>query len=85
MPRVRGRGYGFAVPDELLGALIAFCIAVATTPAGVSGAVFLLPVQVSVLGIPSPAVTPTNLLYNVVATPGALARAVTGSRTAGAS
>jgi len=74
MPRVRGRGYGFAVPDELLGALIAFCITVATTPAGVSGAVFLLPVQVSVLGIPSPAVTPTNLLYNVVATPGALAR-----------
>src|SRR6202034_1672792 len=30
--------------------------------------------QVSVLGTPSPAVTPTNLLYNVVATPGALYR-----------
>ena len=28
----------------------------------------------SVLGTPSPAVTPTNLLYNVVATPGALYR-----------
>jgi hypothetical protein len=27
-----------------------------------------------VLGTPSPAVTPTNLLYNVVATPGALYR-----------
>jgi hypothetical protein len=27
----------------------------------VSGAVFLLPVQVSLLGVPSPAVTPTNL------------------------
>jgi len=38
----------------------------------VSGAVLLLPFQVSVLGTPSPAVTPTNLLYNVVATPGAL-------------
>lgn len=49
-------------------------IAVATSPAGVSGAVLLLPFQVSVLGIPSPAVTPTNLLYNVVATPGALYR-----------
>jgi len=34
----------------------------------------LLPFQVSVLGTPSPAVTPTNLLYNVVATPGALYR-----------
>ncbi|MFC8447750.1 TSUP family transporter [Kitasatospora sp. NPDC057223] len=45
-----------------------------TAPVGVSGAVFLLPVQVSVLGVPSPAVTPTNLLFNVVAGPGALAR-----------
>ena len=42
--------------------------------AGISGAVLLLPFQVSVLGTPSPAVTPTNLLYNVVATPGALYR-----------
>jgi len=49
-------------------------IAVVATPAGVSGAVLLLPFQVSVLGTPSPAVTPTNLLYNVVATPAALYR-----------
>jgi uncharacterized protein len=47
---------------------------VVATPAGTSGAVLLLPFQVSVLGTPSPAVTPTNLLYNVVATPGALYR-----------
>lgn len=52
----------------------AFVIAVLATPAGISGAVLLLPFQVSVLGTPSPAVTPTNLLYNVVATPGALYR-----------
>ena len=52
----------------------AFAIAVLSTPAGISGAVLLLPFQVSVLGTPSPAVTPTNLLYNVVATPGALFR-----------
>jgi len=49
-------------------------VAVLATPAGISGAVLLLPFQVSVLGTPSPAVTPTNLLYNVVATPGALYR-----------
>lgn len=49
-------------------------ISVVTAPVGVSGAVFLLPVQVSVLGVPSPAVTPTNLLFNVVAGPGALLR-----------
>jgi uncharacterized protein len=52
----------------------AFVIAVIATPAGISGAVLLLPFQVSVLGTPSPAVTPTNLLYNVVATSGALYR-----------
>ncbi len=52
----------------------AFVIATLATPAGISGAVLLLPFQVSVLGTPSPAVTPTNLLYNVVATPGALYR-----------
>src|ERR1017187_4428757 len=50
----------------------AFVIAAVATPAGISGAVLLLPFQVSVLGTPSPAVTPTNLLYNVIATPGAL-------------
>jgi uncharacterized protein len=59
---------------EAAALVAAFAIAVAATPAGISGAVLLLPFQVSVLGTPSPAVTPTNLLYNVVATPGALYR-----------
>jgi len=59
---------------EAAALVAAFSIAVAATPAGISGAVLLLPFQVSVLGTPSPAVTPTNLLYNVVATPGALYR-----------
>jgi uncharacterized membrane protein YfcA len=49
-------------------------VAVLTAPVGVSGAVFLLPIQLDILRIPSPAVTPTNLLFNVVATPGALLR-----------
>jgi uncharacterized protein len=52
----------------------AFVVATLASPVGVSGAVLLLPFQVSVLGTPSPAVTPTNLLYNIVATPGALYR-----------
>ncbi|MFJ9523455.1 sulfite exporter TauE/SafE family protein [Kitasatospora sp. NPDC101801] len=58
----------------LLGFAAGLGISVVTAPVGVSGAVFLLPVQVSVLGVPSPAVTPTNLLFNVVAAPGALLR-----------
>lgn len=49
-------------------------IAFVTTPVGVSGALFLLPLQLELLKVPSPAVTPTNLLYNVVSGPGALAR-----------
>jgi uncharacterized protein len=59
---------------EAVALVAAFAIATVATPAGVSGAVLLLPFQVGVLGTPSPAVTPTNLLYNVIATPGALYR-----------
>jgi uncharacterized membrane protein YfcA len=58
----------------LNGFIAGLLISVITSPVGVSGAVFLLPVQLSVLHVPSPAVTPTNLLFNVVAGPGALAR-----------
>jgi uncharacterized membrane protein YfcA len=57
-----------------LSVLSGLLVAVLTTPVGVSGAVFLLPIQLSVLAVPSPAVTPTNLLFNVVATPGSLLR-----------
>lgn len=57
------------------GGLVAgLLIATVTAPVGVSGAVFLLPIQLSVFGVPSPAITPTNLLFNVVAGPGALWR-----------
>jgi uncharacterized membrane protein YfcA len=66
---MRGTGW-----TEAVALAAAFAVAVLATPAGISGAVLLLPFQVSVLGTPSPAVTPTNLLYNVVATPGALYR-----------
>jgi uncharacterized membrane protein YfcA len=59
---------------EVVALVAAFVVAAITTPAGVSGAVLLLPFQVSVLGTPSPSVTPTNLLYNVVASPGAIWR-----------
>jgi hypothetical protein len=56
----------------VLGVGAGLLVAVVTVPVGVSGAVFLLPVQLSVFGVPSPAVTPTNLLFNVIANPGAL-------------
>jgi uncharacterized membrane protein YfcA len=49
-------------------------ISTVTAPVGVSGAVFLLPVQLSILGVTAGLGTPTNLLFNVVAGPGALWR-----------
>ena len=60
--------------SQVVALVAAYLIATLTTPAGISGAVLLLPFQVSVLGTPSPSVTPTNLLYNIVSTPGALYR-----------
>ena len=54
--------------------LVPFFIALLTTPAGVSGAFLLLPFQVSVLGFVTPAVTPTNLVFNVASVPGGILR-----------
>ncbi|MBE2997754.1 TSUP family transporter [Nocardiopsis sp. HNM0947] len=66
---------------ELLAALLAgFAVAAVTTPVGVSGAVLLLPVQIGVLGLHGPAVSATNLLYNVVSTPLGLQRLARGAR-----
>jgi uncharacterized membrane protein YfcA len=59
---------------------VAFAVALLTTPAGVSGAFLLLPFQMSVLGFVSPAVTPTNLIYNVVSVPGGVYRYIKDHR-----
>jgi uncharacterized protein len=59
---------------EVVALAAAFLIAALATPAGISGAVLLLPFRFGLWDTPSPSVTPTNLLYNVVATPGALYR-----------
>ncbi len=54
--------------------LVTFVIGALCVTAGVSGAFLLLPFQVSVLGFTTPAVTPTNFIYNVVGIPGGVAR-----------
>src|SRR5210317_2228054 len=51
-------------------------ISALTSLGGVSGAFVLLPFQVSVLGFTTPAVTPTNHLFNVVAIPAGVYRYV---------
>ena len=60
--------------SPLVPVLVGFLISAAATPAGVSGAFLLLPFQFSVLGFTAPGVTPTNLLFNVISTPGGVAR-----------
>jgi uncharacterized membrane protein YfcA len=59
------------IAAAFLAGLVVSCV---TTPAGISGAVLLLPIQVSLLGVPSPSVTPTNLIFNLFATPSGVLR-----------
>ncbi len=54
--------------------VVALVISFFTSMAGVSGAFLLLPFQMSVLGFDSPAVTPTNQVYNITATPSGVYR-----------
>lgn len=62
--------------------LVAFLVSCLTAPAGVSGAFLLLPFQMSVLHYTSPSVSPTNLIYNIVAIPGGLYRFIKDGRMA---
>lgn len=60
--------------NPLIPVFSAFLISFFTSMGGISGAFLLLPFQVSVLGFSSPAVSATNLLYNVIAIPGGAVR-----------
>jgi len=66
----------------LIPPLVAFVVSSLTASAGVSGAFLLLPFQMSVLGFVSPAVSPTNLIYNIVAIPGGVYRYIREGRMA---
>ena len=54
--------------------LVAFVVSLFTSMAGVSGAFLLLPFQMSVLHFETPAVSPTNMVFNVVGIPGGVYR-----------
>ena len=64
----------------LLPALVALAVSIFTSMGGVSGAFLLLPYQVSVLNFTSPAVSPTNLVFNIVAIPSGVYRYVKEGR-----
>lgn len=67
------QGSGVEVPLWVPPA-VAFAVSFFTSMVGVSGAFLLLPFQMSVLGIVAPSVSATNLVFNLVATPGGLWR-----------
>ncbi|MEW6350494.1 MAG: sulfite exporter TauE/SafE family protein [Thermodesulfobacteriota bacterium] len=54
--------------------LVGMVISFFTSMGGVSGAFLILPFQVSFLGFTSPAVSPTNLVFNIVGIPSAVYR-----------
>ena len=62
--------------------LVSFVIASVVTSAGVSGAFLILPFQMSVLGFTTPAVSATNLLYNVIGIPGGVSQYIRERRMA---
>jgi uncharacterized membrane protein YfcA len=62
--------------------LVAFVASFLSSMGGLSGAFILLPFQVSVLGFTSPAVSPTNLVYNIVAIPSGVYRYIKEGRMA---
>jgi len=62
--------------------IVAFVVSFFTSMGGVSGAFLLLPFQVSALGFASPSVSPTNLVYNIVAIPSGVYRYIKEGRMA---
>jgi len=60
--------------NPLIPPLVALAVSTFTSMGGVSGAFLLLPFQVSVLNFTSPSVSPTNLVFNIVAIPSGVYR-----------
>ena len=66
--------------NPLIPPLIALVVSTFTSMGGVSGAFLLLPFQVSILNFTSPAVSPTNLVFNIVAIPSGVYRFIREGR-----
>lgn len=66
--------------NVLLPFLIMLVISTITSTGGVSGAFLLLPIQISLLGFNTPAVSATNHLFNIIATPGGVLRFIREGR-----
>jgi len=66
--------------NPLIPPLIALVVSTFTSMGGVSGAFLLLPFQVSILNFTSPSVSPTNLVFNIVAIPAGVYRFIREGR-----
>jgi len=53
-----------------------FGLGLICAPAGISGAIYLLPLQLSFLGVGAVCASATNMFYNVLATPGGVLRII---------
>lgn len=54
--------------------LLGFTVAFIGAPVGISGAFLLLPLQIHLLGVVTPAASSTNLVFNLMATPAGVIR-----------
>jgi uncharacterized membrane protein YfcA len=68
--------------SPLIPLAVSFVVSFFTSMGGVSGAFLLLPFQMSVLGFTSPAVSSTNLVFNIVAIPSGVYRYIREGRMA---
>ncbi|KJR42715.1 membrane protein containing DUF81 [Candidatus Magnetoovum chiemensis] len=64
----------------LLPPIVSFIISFFCSMGGITGAVLILPFQVSVLGFTSPAVSSTNLVFNIFSTPAGIYRYIKEKR-----
>ncbi len=66
--------------NPLVPPIVSLVVSTFTSMGGLSGGFLLLPFQVSVLNFSSPAVSPTNLVYNIVAIPSGVYRYIREGR-----
>lgn len=66
----------------LIPPLVAFCVSIFTSMAGMSGAFLLLPFQISFLNFTTPSVSATNFVYNIAAIPSGVYRYLREGRMA---
>ena len=66
--------------NPLVPIVVAFFVSFFTSIGGISGAFLLLPFQMSVLNFTAPSVSPTNMIFNIIAIPSGIYRFIKEGR-----